>query len=1075
MKDIYSCWTYIWKAFLGITLFVLVSDYANGQCTHTVRLTDTYGDGWNGGTVSVSVNGTVVQNNITFSSGSGPVDFAFSASTSQTIRVYLTASGSWPSEMRVQILNSVGTSLLGPLLPVSGTATSGGSTVAGSCPVSLTGDNCSNAQNLASLTSPYSATTVGYLNDISVCRTGFPDRVFYLDVPNGYTVNIWQSVNSYDSYHYMGYGSSCPGATTIYCIDDSDTQNNVWTNSTGATQIVWFVVDGFSGSGTFTLNWTLTAPVYDPCSSIPNISGCGVSTTSSHSGGGAGWSITSCGFSTPGQEKIYQFTAPSTGTYQLSVTSATGGFVDYFWKAASGGCNNSGWNCIEDIISAATYNAVTPMNFTAGTTYYILLDPEGTGSYSHTFSLVCPIYDPCASIPNISGCGVSVSGSNSSAAGVWNTYGGPFGVPGQEKLWTFTPPTTGLHTINVTAISGGSYVDFFYKAASIGCNTTSWTYIDDFFGTGASVSFNMTAGVQYYIMFDDEDQIASSVTFNLSCPAACTAPTLNSISVNSNCWITDDRHTYTITASASSSSGIGGSTYGILALVNFEGANAGNYGGYFGWNTSLALLNAAGYTLDQCEAAGGGFVGKTNGDYGSPNITLVSGSTSVSGSQRTVNFVVRPNGSFPILTANDISLYAQSTCGVAAGWLNFDLNFSSQSSQAISCPSNITVCGSQVVNYSTPTATCNTTVVRNAGLASGSTFPLGTNTVSYNTYYPNGAGGYFNYAPGASNQQIALAACESVYGVGNCSIGSCGLFTYYYQAGALHCDCSKPVGAYEFIYSNSGYTYVGDDYGGTRLDVVSGNQLFTRVKTFNTCSTGPSWTLAEPALGQGGASCSFTVSVTPSATLGSVSNAGPINFCDAGGNFSTPVTVSGQTGTVEWYWGSNNGAWNYWLASNSSGVCCFPKKTSNSDGNPDRIRYVVTNGSCGSVTSSTILIVNRYNEPPNSLSLSSSSYACNSAPGTITLTANFPAAINKNGTVVFYSGSCGGTLVGSVTAGDNTTAAAVTITAPSTTTTYFVRYEPGSGTSCSNTACVSKYCYGVTTTGRQCRPGCYYL
>jgi hypothetical protein len=127
---------------------------------------------------------------------------------------------------------------------------------------SLPGDNCSNAENLATLSSPYSATTVAYTKDIPVCRTGYPDRIFYISVPNGYTVDIWQSVNNFDSYHYMGYGGSCPGTTTIYCVDDPDDQHNAWTNSTGSTQTVWFIVDGYSGSGTFTLNWTLSAPSY---------------------------------------------------------------------------------------------------------------------------------------------------------------------------------------------------------------------------------------------------------------------------------------------------------------------------------------------------------------------------------------------------------------------------------------------------------------------------------------------------------------------------------------------------------------------------------------------------------------------------------------------------------------------------------------------------------------------------------------------------------------------------------------------------------------------------------------------
>jgi hypothetical protein len=129
---------------------------------------------------------------------------------------------------------------------------------------------------------------------------------------------------------------------------------------------------------------------YDPCASIPVISGCGTSATATMTGTGAGWSPGSCGFATPGQERIFQFTAPTTGTYTLNVSAISGGYIDFFWKATSGGCNSSGWNCVDDINVTGTYNAITPMTFTAGTTYYILLDPEGTGTYSATFNLVCP-------------------------------------------------------------------------------------------------------------------------------------------------------------------------------------------------------------------------------------------------------------------------------------------------------------------------------------------------------------------------------------------------------------------------------------------------------------------------------------------------------------------------------------------------------------------------------------------------------------------------------------------------------------------------------------------------------------
>ncbi|MEZ4758097.1 MAG: GEVED domain-containing protein [Flavobacteriales bacterium] len=141
----------------------------------------------------------------------------------------------------------------------------------GTCPP--LSENCLGAQNLATLTSPFSSTTVGWLDDISSypggCQSNTsPDRVFYIDVPNGFTLTIGQTVNGYDSENYMGYGGSCPGNTTIACYDDPDTQTNVWTNTTGSTQRVYWVQDGYSSAanaGTFTLAWNLTAP----CTGIP--------------------------------------------------------------------------------------------------------------------------------------------------------------------------------------------------------------------------------------------------------------------------------------------------------------------------------------------------------------------------------------------------------------------------------------------------------------------------------------------------------------------------------------------------------------------------------------------------------------------------------------------------------------------------------------------------------------------------------------------------------------------------------------------------------------------------------------
>ena len=141
-----------------LCIFILFSFIVHSQCTHTIRLTDTFGDGWNGGYVSVSVNGVTVLTNITLASGFGPLNYNFTASSGSTIRVFRTIAGSYPSEMRVQIVNNVGTVLLNTIQPVAGTATSGGQTCIGNCGVATPG--CTNTSSYGSAVAPNTPTTV---------------------------------------------------------------------------------------------------------------------------------------------------------------------------------------------------------------------------------------------------------------------------------------------------------------------------------------------------------------------------------------------------------------------------------------------------------------------------------------------------------------------------------------------------------------------------------------------------------------------------------------------------------------------------------------------------------------------------------------------------------------------------------------------------------------------------------------------------------------------------------------------------------------------------------------------------
>ncbi|MDD4150335.1 MAG: glycine-rich protein, partial [Bacteroidales bacterium] len=67
------------------------------NCVHSICLHDTYGDGWSGGSVSVSVGGVTVVNSQTLSSGSGPTCFNFNVTNGQPISISYSA-GSWSSE-----------------------------------------------------------------------------------------------------------------------------------------------------------------------------------------------------------------------------------------------------------------------------------------------------------------------------------------------------------------------------------------------------------------------------------------------------------------------------------------------------------------------------------------------------------------------------------------------------------------------------------------------------------------------------------------------------------------------------------------------------------------------------------------------------------------------------------------------------------------------------------------------------------------------------------------------------------------------------------------------------------------
>lgn len=132
----------------------------------------------------------------------------------------------------------------------------------------------------------------------------------------------------------------------------------------------------------------LQPAVYEPCASFLPVTGCGEGHLNYYSGGGTGvWfnaTNNPCGSTSPGMEQIYRFEALYTGVYSIQVTASEGA-VNYFWQTAT--CASTGWNCIGEISAPGEYAELV---WTAGTTYYILLDDRNNVQGVHSFYLNCP-------------------------------------------------------------------------------------------------------------------------------------------------------------------------------------------------------------------------------------------------------------------------------------------------------------------------------------------------------------------------------------------------------------------------------------------------------------------------------------------------------------------------------------------------------------------------------------------------------------------------------------------------------------------------------------------------------------
>ena len=331
------------------------------------------------------------------------------------------------------------------------------------------------------------------------------EKVFsYTPVATGpHTITVTNSGYYVDLYTKTG---SCSSSGWTYRDDIYSSGSVTVTMSAGVT--VYLLIDDentSTSSGTVTVG--CYTPPADPCNSITALT-CGVASGYSLGAGNGSWNSLGGPWSTPGNEAVFSYTPTATGSYSISTTHNGGySWVDLLFK--SGSCSSAGWSYVDDILFTAN-NSVT---LTGGVSYLFLIDDENTSASSGTISIACyvPPVDPCNSVTTIATCGNSYNFSLS-GSGVWNPPG-PWGSPGEEAVFTYTAPVSGAYPITVT--NSGYYVDLFYKSGS--CGSSGWSYVSDIYSNETNI-VNLTGGVTYLFLIDDENTSANSGTISVGCP-----------------------------------------------------------------------------------------------------------------------------------------------------------------------------------------------------------------------------------------------------------------------------------------------------------------------------------------------------------------------------------------------------------------------------------------------------------------------------------------------------------------------------------------------------------------------------
>ena len=187
-------------------------------CSNTLECWDSFGDGWNGGSVNLYVGGALI-GNYTLATGLGPNTISFSAYTGQAIQITLAAGGTYPTEMYYHVKDASGTALVSNWYPNTSGTWNGTANCPASCttpgtPTSLstivTGTTTATASWAAG--SPAGSATVNYW--VSLFTSGGTQIIAPTNIGTGLAAALSGLVCNTTYYFIVYANTTCNGTSS---------------------------------------------------------------------------------------------------------------------------------------------------------------------------------------------------------------------------------------------------------------------------------------------------------------------------------------------------------------------------------------------------------------------------------------------------------------------------------------------------------------------------------------------------------------------------------------------------------------------------------------------------------------------------------------------------------------------------------------------------------------------------------------------------------------------------------------------------------------------------------------------